>query len=127
LVDAMSYRELIGNLLYWTIYKLDIAFVVNLIAQFMYKMYFENLNAINKILRYISKITDLTLKYSKLPLFVLSGYLDFYYGRDSDDSKSTSSYVFRIGLGTISWDSNKHPIVALSTIEKTYRAMSVVT
>lgn len=40
--------------------------------------------------------------------------------------KSTSTYVFSISLGAISYDSKKHPTVSLSTIEFEYRTMSIV-
>ena len=46
LVDATAYRKLIGSLLYLTISKLDIAFVMNLMARFMQKPYVEHLNVV---------------------------------------------------------------------------------
>eukprot|EP00253_Pinus_taeda_P032029 PITA_32029 len=39
-----------------------------------------------------------------------------------DDRKSTSGYVFHMGLGAISWASKKQSIVALSTAEAEYVA-----
>eukprot|EP00253_Pinus_taeda_P028156 PITA_28156 len=39
-----------------------------------------------------------------------------------DDRKSTSGYVFHMGLGAISWASKKQPIVPLSTAEAEYVA-----
>ena len=68
----------------------------------MQKPYVEHLNAVKQILRYVAGIKDLALKYSKLPLFVLSRYSDSDYGGDRDDRKSTSAYVFSIGSGAIS-------------------------
>jgi len=73
----------------------------------MQKPYVEHLNAIKQILRYVARIKNLPLKYSKLPSFVLSGFLDFDYEEDRDDRKSTFAYVFSIGSGAISWASKK--------------------
>ena len=73
----------------------------------MQKPYVEHLNAIKQILRYVAGTKDLALKYSKLPLFVLSRFLDSNYGRDRDDRKSTSTYLFSIGSSAISWASKK--------------------
>eukprot|EP00253_Pinus_taeda_P030035 PITA_30035 len=39
-----------------------------------------------------------------------------------DDWKSTSSYLFHMGSGAISWGSKKRPIMALSTVEAEYVA-----
>ena len=102
LVYATAYMQLIGSLLYLTISRLDITFAVNLMARFMQKPYVEHLNVVKQILRYVARTKDLTLKYSKLPLFILSRFLDFDYGEDRDDTKSTSAYVFSISLGAIS-------------------------
>jgi len=107
LADAITYRQLIGNLLYLTISRQDIAFAMNLMARFMQKPYVEHLNAVKKILRYVARTKDLALKYSRLPSFVLSGFTDSDYGGYRDDRKSTFAYVFSIGLGAISWASKK--------------------
>ena len=84
-----------------TISRSDITFAVNLMAQFMQKLYVEHLNAVKQILRYVARIKDLVLKYSKLPSFVLSRFSNFDYRGDRYDRKSTSAYVFSIGSGAI--------------------------
>lgn len=76
-------------------------------------------------MRYVARTKDLALRYSKLPSFILSGFIDSNYGGDRDDRKSTSAYVFSIGLGVVSWASNKQPTISLSTIEVEYCAMSI--
>lgn len=73
----------------------------------MQKPYVEHLNVVKQILRYVAGAKDLTLKYSKLPSFVLSRFSNSDYGGDRDDRKSNSTYVFSIGLGAISWASKK--------------------
>ena len=95
-------------------------------ARFMQKPYVVHLNVVKKILRYVAGTKDLALKYSMLPSFVLSRFIYFDYGGDRDDRKSTSTYVFSIGLGAISSDSKNQPTFSLSTIEAEYRAMSII-
>ena len=107
LADATTYKQLIGSLLYLTISKLDIAFLMNLMDRFMQKPYVKHLNAVKQILRYVTGTKDLALKYFRFPSFVLSGFINFDYGGDRDDRKSTSTYVCSIGLGAISWASKK--------------------
>lgn len=48
---------------------------------------------------------------------MLEGYIDVNWISDTKDSKSTSSYVFIIGGGVVSWKSSKRTCVARSTIE----------
>jgi hypothetical protein len=52
----------------------------------------------------------------------LQGWTDSDYAGDSDDRKSTSGYVFKLGTGAISWCSKKQPIVTLSTTEAEFVA-----
>lgn len=103
----------------------NITFAMNLMALFMQKLYVEHLNVVKKIMRYVAGTKDLALKYDKFPSFVLSRFSYSDYGGDRDDRQSTSSYVFSIGLGSISWAYNKQPTTALSTTEVEYYAMSV--
>ena len=47
----------------------------------------------------------------------LIGYTDSDFAGSLDDKKSTSGYVFHLGSGVISWESNKQPIVTLLSSE----------
>eukprot|EP00253_Pinus_taeda_P004469 PITA_04469 len=52
-VDATLYRQLVGKLLYLTHTRLDISFVVGLIARFMQNPHESHWKAANRILRYV--------------------------------------------------------------------------
>ena len=68
----------------------------------MQKPYVEHLNFVKQILRYLARTKVLALKYSKLPSFVLSRFINSDYEGDRDDRKSISAYVFSIGSSAIS-------------------------
>src|SRR5882672_3444670 len=53
------------------------------------------------------------------------GYCDANYAEDAHDCKSTSSYVFMLVGGPISWKSKKQSSVSLSTTEAEYYALGV--
>lgn len=127
LADAMTYKQLIDNLIYLTISRSYISFAMNIMVWFMQKLYVEHLNNVKKILRYVTRMKDITLKYFKLPFFILSRFSSSNNGGYRDDRKSPSAYVFSISLYTISWASKKKPIISLSTIEVKYRAISLTT
>eukprot|EP00253_Pinus_taeda_P024885 PITA_24885 len=91
--DPSLYKSMVGNLMYLTETRLDTMHVVSLISRFMERPKEAHWQATKRILRYVK-----------------------------DDRKSTSSYVFHMGSGAISWASKKQPIVALSTTEAEYVA-----
>ena len=91
LVDAIEYMQLIGSLLYFPISRPDIAYVVNLMARFMHKPYVDHIHVAKNILRYILGKKDLSLKFTKFPSFILSGFSYYNYGGDRDDRKFTFS------------------------------------
>ena len=58
--------------------------------------------------------------YSTSENFKLIGYTNSDNGGSADDRKSTSGYIFHFGIGVVSWDSKKQPIVTLSLAEAEY-------
>ncbi|XP_075103700.1 secreted RxLR effector protein 161-like [Nicotiana tabacum] len=55
----------------------------------------------------------------------LEGYNDANWISDSDETKSTSGYVFTVGGGAISWKSAKQTIIARSTMESEFVALEL--
>ena len=55
----------------------------------------------------------------------LEGYTDADWAGYKADRRSTSGFVFSLGIGAISWSSKKQPIVALSSTEAEYRGAVV--
>ena len=57
----------------------------------------------------------------------MRGYSGADWVGDSDESRSTSGYVFTLSGGAISWCSKKQDCIALSIIEAEYISHSIVT
>eukprot|EP00253_Pinus_taeda_P014143 PITA_14143 len=91
--DPSFYKSIVGSLMYLTATRPDIMFAISLISRFMERPKEAHWQVAKRILRYVK-----------------------------DDRKSTSSYVFHMGSGAISWASKKQPIVALSTAKAEYMA-----
>ena len=83
---------------------------------------------VKRVLRYLKGTLKYGLKFSaqeeKPELF---GYTDADWAGDVDTRRSTSSYVFQIGSGTVSWSSRKQQTVAKSSTEAEYVALSSAT
>lgn len=52
------------------------------------------------------------------------GFSDSDWAESREDQKSTSGYLFKLGIGSISWRSRKQRTVALSSTEAEYVALS---
>ena len=81
--------------------------------------------AVKWILRYLRGSTDTCLYFVGASL-KLQGYVDVDLAGDIDNRKSTIGFVFTLGGTFISWASNLQKIVALSTIEVEYVAVTEV-
>ena len=64
------------------------------------------------------------MSYSKQSFGECEIYSDADMGRDLDDRKSTSGYVFMISGGPVSWKTKKQSLVVLSTAEAEYMALA---
>ncbi|KAB2611660.1 hypothetical protein D8674_019692 [Pyrus ussuriensis x Pyrus communis] len=94
LPDPKTYRALLGSLLYLTITRLDIAFAVGIVGRYLQEPRKPYLEAAKDILKYVSSTLDFGLLYKRGAGFVMNGYIDADFGRDIDDRRSTSDYVF---------------------------------
>lgn len=70
-IEEKLYRGMIGSLLYLTTNKGDIVFSIGLCTRFQAKPKDSHFQAVNKILRYLKRTTDLVLRYLKVSNFYL--------------------------------------------------------
>ena len=63
----------------------------------------------------------MTLRFTKTPIDII-GYADSDFAGDSSDRKSTTGWLIKLGMNTISWKSSKQRLVTLSTTEAEYVA-----
>jgi len=54
----------------------------------------------------------------------LIGYANVDWEGSLEDRKSTIGYIFRLGLGAISWCNKKQPTIALSSTKLKYKYTS---
>lgn len=124
LVDATKYRRLIGSLQYLQFTRLDIAYAVNKLSQFMHMPTEDHWKVAKRILRYLAGTPTHGVFFSTSNKLVLHAYSDTDWGGDSDDYISTNAYVIYLGQHPISWTSKKQNGVARSSTEAEYRAVA---
>jgi len=123
-VNEKSYQSLIGSLMYLAITtRPDILHSVGKLAQRNANPHKEHEVAAKRVLRYLKGTADLKIHYQDngKPLHC---YVDADWANDSTDRKSYSGYVFLEAGGAISWESKKQSLVALSSTEAEYIALS---
>ncbi|KAK3118926.1 hypothetical protein QOZ80_9BG0710700 [Eleusine coracana subsp. coracana] len=74
----------------------------------------EHWKLIKKVLRYLQGTKGLMLVYRRSDSLQVVGYSDLDFA--TDNTKSTSGYVFTLAGGAISWKSSKQTITAGSTM-----------
>ena len=127
-VDYISYQSMVGSLLYAAMAtRPDIAQAVRVVSKFNLKPNQAHLTAVKRIFRYLKGTVSLGLRYQKSEDGVLVGYSDADWAGDQDDRHSTTGNLFMMARGPITWLSKKQGIVALSTTEAEYVALSTAT
>ena len=124
-INQTEYQSLVRSLLYATIAtRPDIAQAVGVVSKYNSNPSQLHLTAAKRILRYLKGTTELAIKYQKSDNESLIGYSDADWAGDQDDRHLTTGNLFIMAGGPISWLSKKQPIVALSTSEAEYIALS---
>jgi hypothetical protein len=121
-VDPNLYRSMIGNLLYLTASRPDIAFSVEVYAQFRANPKESHLTTINHIIRYVNDTLLYGIWYSREINLVVAGYFDADWVGNADDRKSTLGGCFYVGNNLVAWMSRKQASISLSTAEAEYIA-----
>ena len=126
-VNSVTYQSMVGSLLYAAIATCpDVAQAVGVVSKFCSKPTEAHLTAAKRILRYLKGTLNLAIKFQKSDE-ALVGYSDADWAGDLDDHHSTTGNLFLMAGGPISWVSKKQAVVALSTSEAEYVALSLAT
>uniref|UniRef100_A0A2N9FNI5 Reverse transcriptase Ty1/copia-type domain-containing protein n=1 Tax=Fagus sylvatica TaxID=28930 RepID=A0A2N9FNI5_FAGSY len=91
LSDATLYRQLVGSLIYLTVTRPDLAYVVHLVSQFMSAPRSTHYAAILRILQYIKGTFFHGLHFSAQSSLELHAYADADWAEDPTDRRSTTS------------------------------------
>ncbi|XP_075504397.1 secreted RxLR effector protein 161-like [Primulina tabacum] len=122
-ISQLEYSKIIGSLMYlMNCTRPDIAYAVNKLSRFTNNPGNDHWKALIRVLKYLRYTLNYVLQYTRFPA-VLEGYSDANWISDTNDSKSTSGYVFTIGGGAISWKSSKQTCIARSTMESEFIAL----
>lgn len=129
-VSNETYRSVVGSLSYAAVCtRPDIQWVVSLLSRYLNQpVTHTRWIAVKRVLRYLKGTLHYALALRKSETH-LNGFCDASWA-EASDRKSTTGYCFSIGdtlqnhINLISWRSKRQTVVALSTCESEYIAMS---
>ncbi|KAL5827802.1 hypothetical protein ACOSQ3_019653 [Xanthoceras sorbifolium] len=120
----VPYASAIGSLMYAMVCtRPDIAQAVGAVSRYMNNPGKIHWEAVKWILRYLRGTTNKILCF-KGGDTTLTGYVDADLAGNVDIRKSTTGYVYTLGGTAVSWVSQLQKIVALSTTEAEYVAVT---
>ena len=102
LSDATLYRQLVGSLIYLTITRPNISYVVHVVSQFMVAPRSPQYAVVLKILRYLKGTIFNSLNFSSHSSLALQAYSDADWAGDPTYRRSTIGYCFLLGDSLIS-------------------------
>ncbi|RVW93185.1 Retrovirus-related Pol polyprotein from transposon RE1 [Vitis vinifera] len=120
-------KRLVGSLVYLTVTRPDISYVVHQVSQYLSAPRSTHYAAVLRILRYLKGTLFHGLFYSAQSPLVLRAFSDADWAGDPTDRRSTTGYCFLLGSSLISWRSKKQTFVARSSTEAEYRALADTT
>ncbi|XP_062104486.1 secreted RxLR effector protein 161-like [Humulus lupulus] len=125
-MEEIPYAKAIGSVMYAMIStRPDIAYVVSTLSRFMSNPGEDHWKGLKWLLRYLKTTSDYGLKFEKGgDDLKLEGYVDADYASNRDTRKSMTSYCFMLNTCCINWKSQQQHVVALSTTEAEFMAVT---
>ncbi|KAF5452401.1 hypothetical protein F2P56_027402 [Juglans regia] len=102
LPDPSSYRRLVGQLIYLTITRPDIAFTVNILSQFMHAPRLPHMTAAIRVLRYIKGTPGQGIFFPSSNDLHVRAYTDSDWANYPTTRRSTTGFFITLGSSPIS-------------------------
>ncbi|CAL2227906.1 unnamed protein product [Prunus armeniaca] len=118
------YQRLVRILIYSSLTRPDIAYVVSVASQFMYSPSEDHMAIVMRILSYLKSAPRRGLLFEKNGHLDLEGYTDADYAGNITDRRSTSGYFTFVGGNLVTWHSKKQNVVSRSSAEFEYRGIA---
>ncbi|XP_068504206.1 uncharacterized mitochondrial protein AtMg00810-like [Phaseolus vulgaris] len=125
LPDPLSYRRLVGRLIYLTTTRPDIAFAK--LSQFMVTPTQTHLQVTLRVIRYLKGCPGKGLFFSRRSSTQIFGFSDADWATCIDTRRSITVYCFFIGNSLVSWKAKKQSTISRSSTEAEYRALASAT
>lgn len=117
-------RQLIGAINYIALCtRPDISYAISLLARYQDKPNLSTCKATVYLLKFLLNTKHYEIKFTGSTVSLVA-YSDSDWAGDRDSRKSTTGYILYLGNAPITWQSKLQPLVALSSTEAEYLALS---
>lgn len=116
LQDSTTFQRLIGRLIYLTVLRLNLAYPVHVLAQYMNAPCYVDWHAALKPVRYLAVTATQGLLYSFKANHVLIAFCDADWGSCKATRQSITEYCVTFGGTLISWKCKKQQTVSRSLV-----------
>ncbi|RVW16989.1 Retrovirus-related Pol polyprotein from transposon RE1 [Vitis vinifera] len=123
-MDRERYRQLVGRLIYLSHTRLDIAFAVSVVRQYMHSPKESHLEAMYKILIYLKDSLGRGLFFKKGDSKKVEIYTDADWAGSTEARRSTIGYCTYAWGNLVTWRSKKQSVVARSSAEAEFRVVA---
>ncbi|XP_060210335.1 uncharacterized mitochondrial protein AtMg00810-like [Lycium barbarum] len=124
LTDITSYQRLIGQLLYLTVTRPDIAFGVQTPSQYLQPLKKFHMDVALRTVKYIKSQPGQGILICSSPIEKVTAYCDADWAACAHIRKSVSGFLIKLGESLISWKSKKQTTISRSLSEAEYRSMA---
>ncbi|XP_055814233.1 uncharacterized mitochondrial protein AtMg00810-like [Solanum dulcamara] len=107
LADTTQYQRFVGSLLYLNVTRIDIAYVVEILSQFIHNPEQSCMNAALRVVKYIKNAPGLDLLMPLDGLGKFESYCDSDWGGCLQTRRSTTGYLVKFSNAIMSWKSKK--------------------
>ena len=121
-VNEREYRRNIGCLRYLIHTRPDLSFTVGVLSRYVQAPKQSHDAALKQILRFLRGTMTYGLEFKRSIGTNIDGYSDSSHNVDEDDGRSTTRHIFYFASSPITWCSQKHETVALSSCEAEFMA-----
>ena len=130
IVSITEYKSLVGSIMYGMLgTRPDLGYTISTLSKFNDCPAMEHHAAAKRALRYLQQSKDYGIVYTGqgqvFPEPVC--YTDSDWAGDKETRKSTGGFVFTLAGGIVSWKTKRQSVVALSSTEAEYIALSEAT
>ncbi|RVW71473.1 Retrovirus-related Pol polyprotein from transposon TNT 1-94 [Vitis vinifera] len=123
-VDKGRYQRLVGKLIYLSHTRPNIGFSVSVVSQFMNNPTEKHMTAVIRILRYLKMTPGKGLFFQRTTKKEIEIFSDADWAGSVTDRRSTSGYCSFVWGNLVTWRSKKQSVVARSSAEAEFRAMT---
>jgi Reverse transcriptase (RNA-dependent DNA polymerase) len=122
--NMKRYQILVGRLIYLSHTRPDITYVVGVASQFMHSSSKEHMDMVIRIVKYLNGSTGRGILFKFHGHIDIMGYSYVDWAESNTDKRSISGYFTFVEGNLVTWKRKKQNIVALSSVEVEFRAMS---